>query len=819
LSKPITAPLARAWAWLRMLAAALLLGGVAAPALAAITVTAVTINGGATTSTTPGANMTVNVTVVLTNGSKWRATSFTTTPTSDLSWCYFSPNISGNGTYTRSFTVSAPSTVGTFTLNTRGYTGSQCGGTASATRTNPSGIVTGSPPAALNHVRIVHDGSALTCGIEPVTIRACANTACTTLYTGNVTVALGAAAGSWSSNPFTFSGGNGTVNLSNGSAGTVSLSGTVSSPAATSTAAVCYKGSTAGDCAMVFANAACGLDAVETGKSPNTAIYTKRSTSTVTLDVLALNNGVINTGSTATIAATLVSGTSGGCTTTALSPTVTFTLTGANAGRRAVTFSPNTAARDVRVRMVSGSLVGCSSDNFAIRPTSLTLTATGVGADATGASVSATPVLKADTTTFSLAAASSTGYNGVPIINQNLIESSGAMAGTVSGTFTGDSSGTWTATGNAFKYSEVGYFRFAPYGVYDDTFADIDEAKNPRECFTDVNLGTDVPVADPNVVNASGMVGCYFGSAQTAYFGRFIPDHFVLDDNTITNRSAIPACTASTFSYLGETLTPVFTLSAVNGSGVTTENYMGGFARLNLATQLGLGAINNPAVGARTPFPVCGGVPAHPCITPAPVVGAFDDGSAIDVEAPLTVLRGSAAVAPFTTFQVGIAPVDLDGVKLGTYDLDTVNVVAGANNHGLVGSTILRYGRMGIDNAYGSELLNLTMRVSAQYWNGLGYATNTLDSCTPLVFAPFVAADYKVPGGITAVNMPDARKVPGPAMASGVSQLVLQKPGPATPSTKGSVTVRSAHSWLPGSGRATFGVYKSGPVIHVRETY
>lgn len=802
----------RAWAWLRQLIAALLLCGAAGAALAGITVTAVTVNGGATTNTTPGADMTVTVTVKTTTGSKWRATSFTTTPASDLSWCYFWPSTNGNNTFTFSFTVQAPVTLGTFSLNTRAYTGSGCTGTASATRTLPNAIVTGS---ALNHVRILHDGSALTCGVEPVSLRACADAACTTLYTGSVTLSLGAAAGTWSSNPVTFAGGNGSVNLSNAAAGTVTLSGTVGAPAATSSAAVCYNGGTAGDCAMVFANGACDLDAVETGNNPNTPIYTKRIGGAVTLDVLALNGGAINPASTAVITATLVAGTAGGCSTTDLSAPVTFSMSGAN-GRRAVTFSPTTTARDVRVRMVAGSLLGCSSDNFAIRPDNLAVTASGAGADATGASFSAAPVLKADGTTFALAAAGAPGYNGVPVINQNLVQSSGAKAGAVSGAFTADAA-TGVASGSAFQYSEVGYFRFGQYGVYDDTFADVDAAKSPKDCFTDANLGSADPVADPNLADASGMIGCYFGSAQTAYFGRFVPDRFMLSDTSITNRSAIAACSASTFSYMGEAMAPVFTLSAVNGSGTTTENYTGDFARLNLATQLGLGAINNAASGPRTPFPVCGATPAHPCITPGVPSGAFADGEAVDITAPLTVLRGSAPAGPYTAFQVGIAPVDADGVKLGTYDLDTVNVVAAANNHALAGSTILRYGRMGIDNAYGSELLNLTMKLSAQYWNGLGYATNTLDSCTPLAFSNFVPGDYKA--GITAANMPDAKRVPGPALVGGAGQLVLLKPGPVVPTTKGSVTVRSSHSWLPGNGRATFGVYKAGPVIHVRETY
>lgn len=802
--------------WRALVVGALLLWSACLPALAGVTVNSVTVNGASTTTTNPGTSITITVKVTLTNGSRWRSTAFTTSPTSDLSWCYFSPNISGDGTYTRSFAVDAPSSVGTFSLLTRAYTGSQCTGTVSTTRTLTNAIVTGTP-AALHHVRIVHDGSALTCSVEPVVLRACANATCSTLYTGSVTVALGNAAGSWSANPVTFSGGNGNVNLSNASAGTVTLAGTVSAPAATSSSAVCYRGSTAGDCAMVFANASCGLDAVEAGKGPNTPVYTKRIGGTVTLDVLALNNGVLNTGSSATIAATLVAGSATGCSTAALSPTVTFTMTGANAGRRAVTFSPTAAAKDVRVRMVSGSLVGCSSDNFAIRPASLTVTASGAGADPGGASVSATPVFKADSTAFSLVAAGSAGYNGAPVINQNLVQSTGVRAGTLAGAFTPDAPGTWSASGSAFKYSEVGYFRFAQYGVYDDTFADVDQSKSPRECFTDANLGSDVAPADPNLVDASGMVGCYFGSAQSAYFGRFIPDRFELDYTSVTNRSASAACSASTFSYMGEAMTAVMTLSAVNGSGATTENYTGSFARLNLASQLGLGAINNPPAGARTPFPVCGAVPAHPCITLGAVVGGFVSGEATDVAAPLTVFRGATPVAPLTAFQIGVAPVDIDGVKIASYDLDTVNLTAAANNHALAGATTLRYGRMGIDNAYGSELLNLTMRLNAQYWNGLGYTSNTLDSCSAPAFAPFGATDYK--GGITATNLPDAKRMAAAPLVSGSGRLVLLKPGPPAPSTKGSVTVRSAIPYLPGSGRATFGVFKAGPVIYVRETY
>ncbi|MFC5547360.1 DUF6701 domain-containing protein [Massilia aerilata] len=55
-----------------------------------------------------------------------------------------------------------------------------------------------SPPApALDHFLIVHDGSASACTPEPVTVRACANAACTSYFTGGVNVTLQPGGGSF----------------------------------------------------------------------------------------------------------------------------------------------------------------------------------------------------------------------------------------------------------------------------------------------------------------------------------------------------------------------------------------------------------------------------------------------------------------------------------------------------------------------------------------------------------------------------------------------------------------------------------------------
>ncbi|MBC7456165.1 MAG: hypothetical protein H7335_21185 [Massilia sp.] len=819
--------------WLRPLAALLLLWcALAGQAQAAMTINSILVNGVAAADVAPGSTITVSVTVTISGGTRWRSTSFSTTPASISPGWPGSPDVSAAGTYTRTFTMTAPTQSGVFSLNVFVYTNPNYNGSA-VSKTLPNGINTGPVVLSLNHVRIVHDGSGLTCAPETITLKACANAACTTLFTANTSVTLGAA-GTWSpANPVVISNGSRTVTLSNSTVGTVNLSGTVNSPSSANTAAVCYNGSVANSCAIAFTNTACSLDAVEPAKGANTPIYTKRVGSQFALDLLALTNGVINTSSTTSITATLVQGSAAGCSTTALSAPITVS---ASAGRATVLFpAVSIASRNVRVRLESPGQIGCSSDNFALRPTSLIVTGS-ANHDPTGLSATAgTPSsLKAGGSTFTLTArplpsptsSGTIGYDGTPVIDANMAEAAVVNAGppvvvgnagSLSGAFSAASAASApsnTASGSAFTYSEVGYFRLLPYGAYDDTFASVDALKSPADCFTDANLGAGTAAADPNVVAAGGRVGCYFGSAQSAYFGRFVPDHFAVTVKSMLNRSGTAACAASSFTYMGEPLTQLVTLEAQNAANDVTTNYTGAYARLNPLTQLDIGVINDPVSGARTPFKNCITTPGHPCFTPGAIAGSFADGAA-ELVVPLTVFRGAAPAGPFASVKIAVAPADPDSVKLAAYDLDTVNLVAGSANHVQTGDTILRYGRLSIDNAYGSELLKLTMKVNAQYWNGTGYASNTLDSCTPPLYAPL--SDYR--GGVTALNLPSSSLTPGSPLALGAGALVLVKPAPA-PVAKGSVKLTSGYpEYLPGYGRATFGVYKAGPVIYVRETY
>jgi len=159
-------------------------------------------------------------------------------------------------------------------------------------------------------------------------------------------------------------------------------------------------------------------------------------------------------------------------------------------------------------------------------------------------------------------------------------------------------------------------------------------------------------------------------------------------------------------------------------------------------------------------------------------VGSFANGAAA-----LTVTTGIRRAAPdnpdgpYAATQFGIAPNDNDpnpagGVQMGTFDQDVDGV--GGNEHAAVGATTtLRFGRLWLQNAYGSGTTVLPVPIQAQYWNGSAFAANTLDSCTTLPRSA-IALSFTAPLAPcnTAVN---AASVP---FAAGVGSLVLSAPGP-----------------------------------------
>lgn len=591
----------------------------------------------------------------------------------------------------------------------------------------------------------------------------------------------------------------------------------------------------------VSVNTPANFTCVESGVSASTGtLYTKIAGTAFGFDVVALkSDGSVQTayasGGNKNVTVELVdgSGSTACAARTAISPAVSQSLTfsSANQGRKTTSsFTVSNAYANLRCRVMdanqSPSIVGCSTDNFAVRPIALTVTSTSATADSTGASGIATPVIKTGGS-FNLTTTGIAGYNGLPSIdNSKLLAHSGAVqSGILTGSFAAANASTGAAASN-FAYSEVGYFALAADGVYDSTFTAVDSSNG--DC-----------TADFSNTAVSGKYGCNFGNtSQSDYFGRFIPDHLVTQ--VLSNGSFAHAC--SNFTYNGQPLGygasthPMLSVYAYNAStpAAVTKNYTGKFNRL-LASQFTLTAPTTDALQK--------GADHNNLLKLSAALGTptlTDNGSG-----NLTLMLGNdiftyqrennALITPFSNaIAVTVSSAaDSDGVT--AISLPMVLQPSGEN---------IRYGRVNLMNANGSELADLAVPMTAEYFNGTSFVTNTADLCsvaTVSITDP-LTTDTLQPsntciwdnGGLsgsakcTGTAPTGESYAEGAGLAAGSFNLYLKAPGQGL---TGPLTVTGAvANWLmfnwQGAGAvnpsatATFGIYKgNSKQIFFKEVY
>lgn len=120
------------------------------------------------------------------------------------------------------------------------------------------------PPApSVHHYELSFQSPALTCEAETVSLRACVDQACSSLYQGEASVRLSATNNaSWASGTLYFSYGHASNALRKTSAGSTVLSIAAASPAATS-ALVCKNGGQISNCSLDFAATALKITAAD----------------------------------------------------------------------------------------------------------------------------------------------------------------------------------------------------------------------------------------------------------------------------------------------------------------------------------------------------------------------------------------------------------------------------------------------------------------------------------------------------------------------------------------------------------------------------
>ncbi|MEY2875211.1 MAG: hypothetical protein RLZZ373_2582 [Pseudomonadota bacterium] len=651
---------------------------------------------------------------------------------------------------------------------------------------------------SLNHLELRHaSGTGLTCTPSTLTVVACQDASCSTLYTGGVTATLSSSAsvvwpdtaavtiasGSSSANARVQLTTAGSVTLS-ATAGTPTASGATScnfgSPACTYTASASGLLLTASNQLAESSGNTLTVRAVRSSDSSSQCVPAFTGTKSITLKCAYQNPSTgtlpVRVGGTAVNA---TGSASAACDTTGRATSLTFDATGlasaaliyADVGQVQLTgtYTGGAATSDTGLSMTG-------STSFIASPASFEFTSVPAGTTKAGSAFSAT--LRARNSAGNTAP--NFGRESPTVQTPTLTHVKAAPTGTgsSSGTFTG-SLGTFSsgsATASNLVWSEVGRI---------DLNADLASY-----------LGTGTAVT-----GSTGTTG--------TTLGRFIPHHFDV--------VATPAC--GSFSYAGQPFsvsllamnglaTPTRTVN-YDGSGVLSPAFAQGVT-LSDAASLGRGSFGSTATLAASHFSLGAASTASTAYTYTDKLGA----------AGSLTLRAT----------------DADSVSSSGY---------------LEAAMPLRSGRLVLSNVYGSEKTALQLPVQAQYWTGRAWVLNSADSCTTVPTTAIVRSNYlsyqgsattawtTTPGALTILggNGTVSLSAPSPSGSTGSVDIALNLGSTATDvSCLGShpASTGAGLPWLRGrngscastwdrdpAARASFGIAspETRKTVHVRELY
>lgn len=672
---------------------------------------------------------------------------------------------------------------------------------------------------SLDHVEFVHDGNALTCMPEPITVLGCTSSASCYLSAANqsgdtFSVALNTPAGAqWCSDAACVTPITGSVTLSSGAviylreptAATVAMGGTAT-PATNAT--VQCRNTTSN---LIGSGSACNVTYAASGLLLNAANHVSCTAQTITIQAVKANDtatacipafananrdlslylSYLNP-ATGTKSASLDYVTSSGGATSSIASLSTSsgaptTLSGLYWDATGKATLKNLSYPDVgqvqlnpAVASPGGATLTAVSGNqfiaaparfsFTTLPSSpikagedFSLSVSAMNACSPNASVAPnfgkeTPAENA-TLSFDSRVAP-TGTNNI---------SNGPSDGTYSGTVTSWTSGIGSSTDS--HWSEVGQ----------------------------------------TTLKATLASGSYLGSGLTATgtsstIGNFVPAYF--------NTDVVQGC-SNLFSYSGQPFK--VTVTAKNKAGNTTVNYSN-LPGCSVCSK----SVTLSNAGDTTGFNGTNTIPA----------------SSFGYDAAVAGSGGGIGIKRTVTYTFPTMPATLPAIPMPTLALRATDGTASSSGH-TEDTTQIRQGRLRLSNAFGSEKQPLQMAVRTEYWNGNTWILNSDDSCTAL----------------TTVNIYKASATPAitasaVSVINGTGVLLLT---PTTTAT-GSVDI-AAHlgtsgndqsclashggtpanlSWLRSqngscastydrdpSARATFGIYapETQRVFHVRELF
>lgn len=671
------------------------------------------------------------------------------------------------------------------------------------------------PQNNLDHFKLSYAKMGLTCLASSINIQACADAACTTLISDDVDITLSPATG-WASNPVTISSGQATLNLNHPAPGNLPLNITASSItpsndlaclADTSNDATCSI--TVSDVGFVFdvptltackSSANITIKAMKQGSNTTQCVSALTGTQTLSfwsaydIPTSGQNNVKIN----GTNIATSNAGSN-------------INLTFDSNGEAQFTAQYNDAGRlNLTARYDDGNgLTMTGVDTFVSAPVTVISYTEESGADCTSQNANCSIFKKA----------------GEPF--ELKVKAA-----------------CWTDD-NDTDYSdnpETPNFELASIGISHNVLAPASGVNGQigtnslNFALSDGGLHSlQQTISEVGVFEFSLTLPSYLGQALTSTnspaIGRFTPDVF---QTTTGSNGTFGNSACSSFSYSGQAFSyqtnPQLTVTAYNAASpaVITQNYSGGFAKL-----------------IDTDF-----------IVTTPL------SDAIQVGADATTLLGlswQAAAANLTdnnngtlTFTLGndnytylheansqIAPFN-NAVNLTfTRVRDSDNVVANTVPYTLQpAGEAIRFGRIAVDSAHGSELAALTIGLRTEFFNGSDWLPNTQDQCTSLSLANQVrlrtdGGNYQTGNSTMSIQSGTSAATLATTLIGGNGAISLSAPGE---DNQGYVDIQTniatTHPWLLGDhdntgiyndesqSRASFGLFKGDDnMIFRRELY
>ncbi|MGL5334331.1 MAG: DUF6701 domain-containing protein [Aeromonas veronii] len=623
-----------------------------------------------------------------------------------------------------------------------------------ALRSNPIGV-------QIDHFQLDHSGQPLTCNPETVTVKACADAACTTLITDPVTATLSltptSASNGWiGGNTVTFSGGSTKVQLRNNTPTAVTIGVSGSTPTTKPfSSTLCKAGagtpSTAA-CTLNFADSGFFFDVPDTySNQPQTVTIKAVKKSDVTklcvpgfasqTKSVKFWSSYITPTSNPYNSQMSVNSSAIGVSQGAATP---LSLAFNDQGQSTITVNYPDAGKVQLDASYDGTgseagLVMLGADQFVARPVGLCITPPqGVCA----AGDSSCPVFKKAGETFQVdikAMAWESANDGDICVGNQTTPNFALPNIALGSTLVAPNPGT-NATLGTTAYSHV---------------AAANSANNVSQTVSEVGvfrMTATPPAAKPpeGSTVSTGYFGYTIPPASSLPVGRFVPWDYSLSNGFIT-----PACNA--FTYMSQPFASGFVLTARNLQKGTTENYKGAFAK-GVAEMVAANALDGVARDKR--------------ITLSPSLNWASGIASVNQQSPLGLNtrfdRAASPEAPFATLSFGLKVDDKDGGNTLLANPNMNTAVAGTCsgsgcNAVLLGTQELLYGRLQAGTAAGLASAPLAIPLQMQYYEAGNWLQNKEDQCTQLSLAnqgfTFLNPSHTFDAATRELNLGAGRKI------------------------------------------------------------